>query len=338
MERARTPETPPPEPAQNTHTSFGLRLAEFSMRHPVTVCMIFTCFVVLGIISVFKIPLVMIPAINMPFVQVYVPYPNATPAQTQESIAKPLEEALTTVPSVDRMTARSGDSSASVDLHFGWGVDVDWMRAEVREKVDQVRGELPADVDRVIVRNFSTTDIPILEGRIFSDRDLRTAYDFLETKVKNRLERLPGVAEVELWGAQRKEVDIYLRLDDIKRYGVDVSAVFRQLDNANLNTSLGRVTEGGQRYSAIARGAMSSLDAIRDFPVNGRGLRLRDVADIYFDRPASNSGRHLNGEYTVGFAVRKTSSSNTVRTVAEVKEAIDEINADPSMRGMRLDV
>lgn len=327
-----------PRTGEPEHASAGLRVAEFSMRHPVTVCMIFTCFVVLGAVSVFKIPLVMIPAINAPFVEVHVPYPNATPAQTQESITKPLEESLATVPNVQRLTSRSGDSSASIELNFDWDIDVDWARAEIRDKVEQVRGELPDDVDRILVQNWSTTDIPILEGRIYSERDLRSAYDFLETKVKNRLERLDGVAEIEIWGAQRKEVDIYLRLDDITRYNVDVGALFRNLDNANLDTSLGRVVDGNQRYSAIARGAMSSLDAIREFPVNERGLRLEEVADIYFDQPAANSGRHLNGEYTVGFAVRKTSAANTVETVNAVRAEIAAMNADPSMRGTILDV
>ncbi len=315
-----------------------LRLAEFSMRHPVTVCMIFTCCVVLGAISIFKIPLVLLPALNAPFVQVYVPYPNATPAQTQESIARPLEEALATVPNVQRLTSESGVNSVWLSLTFGWDVNVDWKRAEVREKVEQVRGDLPRDVDRMMVRNFATTDIPILEGNIHSDRDLRTSYDFLETRVKNRLERIPGVAEVAIWGAQRKEVDIYLRLDDIKRYQVDVGTLFSRLDNANLDTSLGRVTGNDQRFSAIARGAMASLEAIRNFPVNERGLPLSEVADIYFDQPITNQGRHLNGEYAVGFEIRKTSSANTVETVRMVAAEIEELNNDPSMRGTTLGI
>lgn len=316
----------------------GMRLAELSIRRPVTVCMVFACFIVLGAVSIFRIPLVMTPDISFPFVQVYIPYPNATPAQVQEAITKPIEEAVATIPNVQRLTASSGDNSTWISLNFGWGQDIGWLRSEVRDKVEQVRGELPEDVDRIVVQNWSTNDIPILEGRIFSNRDLRTAYDFLEAKVKNTLERLPGVAEVEIWGSQRKEVDIYLRLDDIKRYRVDVGALFRRLDDANLNTSLGRVVDSSQRYSAIARGAMSSLEAIREFPVNDQGLRLQDVADIYFDQPPANSGRHLNGEYTVGFAVRKTSAANTVETVRLVKEEIDELNRDPSMIGTRIDV
>ena len=117
--------------------------------------------------------------------------------------------------------------------------------------------------------------------------DLRNAYDFLDAKVKKPLERIPGVAEVELFGAQRREVDIYLRLDDIRRHRVDVGSLFRRLDSANLNVSLGRVEDGHSRYEAITRGVMRSLDDIRNFPVDGRGLKLHEIADIVYDKPAS---------------------------------------------------
>lgn len=326
------------EGEENREQSLGLRLAQFSIHHPVTVCMIFACLMVLGAVSIAKIPLVMTPDISFPFIGVNVPYPNATPAQVQESIVKPIEEALSTVPRVQRLSARAGDNSAWIDMQFDWGQDVDWLRSQVREKIDQIRNELPEDVDRVFVRNWGTNDFPILQGQVFSSLDLRNAYDLLDSKIKRPLERLPGIAEVELWGAQRKEIDIYLRLDDIKRYRVDAAELFRRLDSANLNMSLGRITDGELRYSTITQGAMTSLDAIRDFPINGRGLRLGEIADIEYDNPATNSGRHLNGKYTVGFGVRKTSDANTVETVKRVKEELAELNHDPSMKGLQTDV
>ena len=86
---------------------------------------------------------------------------------------------------------------------------------------------------------------------VSSEIDLRNAYDLLVAKVKKPIERIPGVAEVELFGAQRREVDIYLRLDDIKRHRVDVGSLFRRLDSANLNVSLGKVEDSHSRYEAI---------------------------------------------------------------------------------------
>jgi HAE1 family hydrophobic/amphiphilic exporter-1 len=150
------------------------------------------------------------------------------------------------------------------------------------------------------------------------------------------LERIPGVAEVELFGVQRREVEIYLRLDDIRRHRADIGALFRRLDNANINLTLGRVVDGPNRYEAIARGVIRSLDDLKNFPVDGRGLVLQDIADILYDRPVRNSGRHLNGKYSVGVDVRKTSQANTVDTVARVKEALQEIERDPAMEGISI--
>ncbi|MEW5978902.1 MAG: efflux RND transporter permease subunit [Acidobacteriota bacterium] len=317
-------------------TEIGFRLAGFSIRRPVTVCMIFVSMVVLGLVSLTKIPLVLTPDIDFPFIGVAVPYPNATPGQIQETIAKPIEEALSTVPRVQRLMTRSSEDQAFVGMGFEWGQDVDWLRSEVREKVEQIRRDLPDDVDQIYVRNWGTTDEPIVAGQISSGRDLRDAYDFIDLKIKKPLERLPGVAEVELWGTQRKEIDVYLRLDDLKRHNVDVSNLFRRLDNANVNVSLGRIVDGGTRYGSVTRGAMDSLEAIRNFPINGQGLRLADVAEIGFDNPVTNFGRHLNGQYAIGFQIRKNSQANTVETVRRVMEQIEEMNEDPSLKGIQV--
>ena len=186
----------------------GLRLADFSVRYPVTICMIFVSMIVLGIVSGFKIPLVLMPSVDFPGLFIFVPYRNATPSQVQQSITKPLEEVLATIPGVQRMSSRSGSDNARVQLFFDWGTDIGFLRAQVREKIDQIRGELPEDVDQVMIRNFSTDDQPILFGQISTKTDLRNAYDLLDLKIKRPLERVPGVADVELWGAQRREVDI----------------------------------------------------------------------------------------------------------------------------------
>lgn len=316
--------------------SGGFHLADFSIRYPVTICMLLVSFLVLGGISVTRIPLVMLPEVDAPFLLVRAPYPNATPHQVEERITKPLEEALSTIPYIQRINSFSHADGAFINLYFGWGQDVDWLRAEVREKVDQARQDLPEDVEHIYVMNWNTNDIPIMEGRISSGRDLRGSYDFLDLKIKKPLERVPGVAEVQITGVERKEIDIDLRLEDVKRYRVDVGALFQALDRANANLSLGPVDSGSLRLGVLRRGALDSLEAVRDFPVNERGLKLGDIADVYFADPAINYGRHLNGDYAISLEIRKASDANTVETVARVKEKIEELNADPSLQGIQV--
>lgn len=316
----------------------GVWLSQFSIDHPVTTIMIFVSFVVLGAVSITRIPVVLTPDVSFPFVSVNIPYLNSTPGQVLESIVKPVEEALSTIPNVQRIQSQSNENGGFVGLGLDWGQDVDMLLADVREKMDGIRNELPADVERFNVRNWSTNDEPIIGGQFSSRRDLRGAYDFLDAKIKKPLERVPGVAEVELFGASQREVDIYLRLDDIRRHRVDVGSLFRRLDAANLNVTLGRVEDGSQKYEAITRGVMRSFDDIRDFPVDGRGLKLHEVADIVYDRPASTRGRHLNGNYAVGIDIRKTSSANTVETVRLIQEKIREIEKDPALDGTHIQV
>ncbi|MBI2689326.1 MAG: efflux RND transporter permease subunit [Acidobacteria bacterium] len=327
-----------PETPETPNGTSGFRLAQFSIEHPVTILMIFATIVLLGAVSVTRIPVVLTPDVSFPFVGVNIPYPNATPGQVLESIAKPVEEALSTIPNVQRLQSNSSDDGTWIGIGLDWGQDVDMMLADVREKIEGIRGELPTDVHRFNVRNWSTNDEPVISGQFSSRHDLRNAYDFLDAKIKKPLEAIPGVAEVELFGAQRREVDIYLRLDDIKRHRVDVASLFRRLDGANLNLSLGRVKDGHSHYEAITRGVIRSLDDIRDFPVNGQGLKLREIADIVYDKPVNTSGRHLNGNYAVGLDIRKTSQANTVETVRKIHEKIAEIEKDPALEGTRIQV
>ena len=195
---------PPPE---------NRSLAAFSLRRPVTTCVLFIFLIVMGLISIGKIPLVLFPDVEFPFLFVSATFPNATPGQIQESITKPLEEILSTIPGVERMSSRSGRDSSSIQLFFAWDANMAVLRSEVRGKLDQIRGELPEDIEHLSIRSFGFEDEPVVEVRIASDRDLRTSADFLDLKIKRPLERLPGVADVEIWGVQRQETDIYLRLD-----------------------------------------------------------------------------------------------------------------------------
>ncbi len=331
-----TPDKVSTTEAAEGETGLLHRLAQFSIVYPVTICMVLISMVLLGTVSIFKIPLVLFPNINAPVVVVVVPYPNSTPEQILESITKPLEEALSTLPHVERIASWSDSNQGVVELMFPWGEDVDVLRSEARELVEQARVNLPSDVDRILVQNFNTNDIPIMEGRISSGRDLRTAYDLLENRIRKPLESVPGVAEVSIGGIEPKEIDIYLKLDAIKRYAIDVDALFRRLDSANLNLTLGKLDDSGNRFRVISRGAVSTLDQLRAFPVNQRGLVLGEIADVLMREPPPTMGRHLNGEFAIALEVRKASDANTVETVNRVMAKLEELNEDPALEGIEV--
>ena len=296
--------------------------------------MIFVSIVAMGSIAVLRIPLMLMPELDAPVMYVSASYANATPDQVLESITKPMEEALATVPGVQRMSSTSSPNGVRIQIWCGMGADTSMLRSDMRDKIDQIRDQLPDDLRQIEIRNFSTDEIPILEGTLTANRDLRMDYAFLDARVKQPLERIHGVGNVDLWGTDRKQIDIYLRIDDIKRYGVDVGELYQSLDGSAVNISLGRIADGGRRFTAVSKGAIESIEEIAEFPIGQHSLVLGDIADVVFNQRPRNSGRHQNGTYAVGLAIQKTSEANTVEVVDEVLAAFAGWHADPSMDGL----
>ncbi len=315
-----------------------MSIPKLAVSRPVGTLMLLLCVLVLGVISLFRLPLEFYPKLAIPFVAVVVPYPNSNPTQVEKTVARPLEEALATLPDIKKMRSHSSADDCTVILEFDWGLDLDVLRMLVREKVDQVRPQLPNGTLDVQIYSFNTDDIPIIQGRISAKGvDLSENYDLLETRIVNRIRRVPGVARVDLNGVEPREIFVDLRLDKIKAHRVDVGQLIGRLRSVNTSLSLGRITDDGRRYSARAVGAVSSLDEIGRIAVNQQGLRLSDVADLRYEEPPLDFGRHLDREMAIALDVFKESTANTVETAEAVQRVVrEEIALDPLLQGINL--
>ena len=180
-----------------------MTLPELAIKRPVTTLMIIVSMIVLGAVALVKLPLAFLPDVIEPELFVHVPYESASPEQVERMIARPLEEVLGSVKDLRHMWTRCDQSGMRMRLEFDWSSDMHLARVEVWERIDRVRGELPDDVGDISVsRNWDSrdADMPILEGRLASPRDLSESYDLLERKIVRPLERVPGVAQVRLDG------------------------------------------------------------------------------------------------------------------------------------------
>jgi HAE1 family hydrophobic/amphiphilic exporter-1 len=313
-----------------------MTLTESSMRRPVTTLMVFVCLVLLGGLSIRLIPLELFPEFDAPVLFVNIPYPGSTPEEVERQITRPAEEALATITDLKRMRSTSREDRAELFMEFNWGTDTDIKAIEAREKIDAVRDQLPSDVERVFVGQFSTADMPILQLRISSERDLAGAYELLDRKLKRRLERIDGVSQVDLYGVQPREVRIELDADRVAAHRVDLVSLQEQLRGSNFSTTAGRITDGGRRYIVRPVGALTTIDQVRDLVIDAQGLRVRDIATVTYDEPERDHGRHLNGTYAVGLNVSKEAGANTVAVNDQVQAALDELRGDPEMRGINV--
>ena len=313
-----------------------MNITDFALKRPVTVMVVFTCFAAIGLIAARLLPLEYFPDIEFPFIAVQVPYQGSSPEEVERLITKPIEESLATLSGVKRMTSTSDPNQSEVDLQFDWGENVSVKEVQVLDKVDAIRGELPADVRHIGVLKQSGADVPILELRISSDRDLTHSYDMLNRLLKDRIQRVPGVSHVTLYGVEPQEVRIQLHADAIAAHHVDLNKLNQTLLGANFTLSGGSITDAGQRLLVQVSDEYRSLDDIRNLRIGQGDLRLSDIADIEYGNPELNYGRHLDRKYAIGLDVFKETGSNMVEVGQQVLKEVNEVKQLPEMQGIKL--
>jgi hydrophobic/amphiphilic exporter-1 (mainly G- bacteria), HAE1 family len=315
-----------------------MNLPKLAVSRPITAIMLLTSILVVGAIALVRMPLAFLPEVDAPFIGIQIPYPNSHPAQIEKEIIKPVEEVLATLSGVKKMRSSASADSAEFQMNFNWGEEIDLIRMQVSEKMDQVRPSLPPGIGEILIFSFNTSDIPVVEARLAAQGvDLSKNYDLLEARIVNRLRRVPGVARVDLNGVAPREIRINLVLDKVKEHNVDIGALIARLQGASTNMVLGQVNEGGLRYTIRALGAFDSVETIRDMPINDRGLKVSDIAEVTYQEPEIEFGRHLDGKYAVAVNVFKESTANTVQVVRDVTRVIEtDIDQDPLLQGIQL--
>ncbi|MEN1924990.1 efflux RND transporter permease subunit [Luteimonas qiangzhengi] len=312
-----------------------MSLAELSLKRPVTTVMLFVSLFVVGLIAAFRLPLEALPDVSPPFLYVQLPYPGSTPEEVERNVLRPVEEALATMTGIKRMQSNATADSAGVFMELSdWDRDTAIAASEARERVDAVRGELPDDFRRYLVLKFSTSDQPVLRVRLAAETNLTGAYDLLDRQLKRRIERVPGVARVDISGAPPNEVEIAIDPDRLSAHGLELNALAARLQTVNFSVSAGLIEDGGQRLRVQPLGEISDLQQLRDLPLNERGLRLGDVADVRFKPSRMDSGRRLDGRSAVGLEIYKERDANLVDVSRQALAALEEAREHPALRGI----
>jgi HAE1 family hydrophobic/amphiphilic exporter-1 len=319
----------------NKTQSMGASMAAFAIRRPVTTVMFFMSMLLLGIVASRLLPLEKWPGIDIPELYVSVPYPNSTPAEVERLIVRPLEEALATISGIDRLISNSRENGADINVKFKWNDNIGAKSIEAREKIDAIRHLLPKDVQRVLVYQFNTADMPVFKLRISSERDLSMAYDLLDRHLKRPIERVPGVSKVELYGVDKRQVMIRLDSDKISSLRINTQELAQKLDKFNFSMTAGHFFDGNNEVLVNPVGEFQSIDDISDLIV-ADNVRLKDIATIKLELPEKEEGRHLDQTYAIGMDIFKESSTNLVDVAARVLKVIDDTNDNPQFHGISL--
>jgi len=313
-------------------------IVRFAVERRVTMTMIILGVLVLGWLSLNRLPLEFLPSFSSSNITVIATYPSSSPEEVERLIARPLEDSLSTINGIDTLSASAAANSARVRIGFLDGTDMDMAAVDVRDRVERVRHLLPDDLERIQIRRFQTSDIPVLRFDLSADMPQDRLYDFAETVVQRRLERLEGVAQVDISGLRSPELQINLDPARLRAHGVDVRSLVTLLRQNNLNISAGDIKEGSRKLLVRAVGEFSSPREVSQLPINDTGLRLRDVADVVYDFPRQDSFSFLNGVEALTVQVNNSSGSNLLQVTDRVKAELDAIQELPEAAAVQFNV
>jgi HAE1 family hydrophobic/amphiphilic exporter-1 len=313
-----------------------ISLAELSLRRPVTAVMFYISLVVIGIIAAFRLPLEQFPEVSFPFVLVQIPYPGSTPEEVERTITRPAEEALATLSGIKEMNSTSGPDASTIQMQFSdWNRNIAITASEAHDRLDAIRSDLPTDLQRYTVLKFSPSDIPLLQIRFASNRDFRGEYQMIQNLVQKRIQRVPGVAKVDITGVFPPEVEIAIAPERMTAHGLSLNELATRLQAANFSVSAGEIDDGKQRIRVQPVGEVNNLDGLRSLVLNPQGLKLSDIADIHLQPQKADIGRRLDGRPAVGINVYRERNSNLVNVSHAVLAEMDKIQAEPEFRGVK---
>jgi len=296
-----------------------MNLPEFSIKKPVSIIVAMLIFITIGVISILKLPLEMMPDTSFPGLMVQISYPSSSPEEVERIITRPLEDRLATINNLESLSSTSSSSSSNIHMQFKGGTNMDLATMEIRDKIDLARSELPDDVENIRIRRFSFNDRPVINFSVSLPGDLENLYYWSENYITQQLERIEGVANVDIRGIRNKVLTIYLKPEVFYSSSIRITDLTDTIRNNNINISAGYVEDGALRYVTRIPGELKILEDVKNLPVSNKGLTIADVARVTYDYPPKEDFNRLDGNETVRFQIYRASNANIVDVCNKVK-------------------
>lgn len=302
------------------------------IRRPVFTLMLVLILVVFGLQAFPKLGVDLNPDVDMPMVSINATMTGASPQEIESLITMPIEDAVSSLAGIKSLSSTVREGSSQTTIEFEYGTDSKLAANEVREKVAIAKKKLPDDIDDPIVQRFDLSAQAIGIYSLSSPtRSVGELRKLANDQIKDELQRLDGVAEVNIYGASDREIQVQIDAQKLAQYNLSMNQVVSAVNNQNINSPGGNVTEDGLKVSVRTMGKYQSIADITNVVVanvNGRILRLGDIAVVNDGWADESVAANINGEAGVLIAVQKQSGTNTVAVADAVKVAMGNLETE----------
>ena len=288
--------------------------------------------VVFGFYSFQNLPLALMPSMEVPAAVVYATYPGAGPEDIEQQVTKKLEGAVAGLSGLDTLQSTSSENMSMLIIQFANGTDMDEAMTNLRDKVSQVKSQLPDDASDPTVMSIDIDSMPVVSVALRGN-DLASLQAMAEDEIQPALERLDGVASVDISGGYEQEISVHTDATRLKGYNLTISSIGQQLGADNIAIPGGDLDNGSQTLAVRTDGEYSSIEDVKNALISlpaGGTVRLSQIADVSMQPKDQDAISKVDGEECIILSVNKQSGSNTVQIAELAMDAFDSLLKDNS--------
>ncbi|KJS03212.1 MAG: acriflavin resistance protein [Desulfobulbaceae bacterium BRH_c16a] len=308
-----------------------MNISAFTTSRPIFTIMVTVIIILIGIVSLLHLPIDLLPEISYPVLSINTSYGNAAPEEVEKLVTEVIEGAVSAIQGIEEVTSESSEGNSRVRVSFTWGTNLDAASNDVRDRLDRVIGDLPEEIDRPQIRKFDPNSAPILIYGAASDLDPIELRRLIDDQISYRIEQVPGVAALDIWGGLEREIKIEIDPDRLRALHLSLDKVRNAIRDANISLPAGTIESGNTEIRLRTPGELTSVGQLLDLVVDRRGgvpIYLKQIATVNDTHSKITRIVRINGKPGVRMAVRKQSGTNTVEVARQAKEVIDQINRD----------
>ncbi|PUZ26683.1 hydrophobic/amphiphilic exporter-1, HAE1 family [Chitinophaga costaii] len=317
-----------------------MNITEISIKRPTIVVVIFTILTLLGVISYKSLNYELLPKFSLPIVTIATVYPGASPNEVESSITKKVEDAVSSMEKIKKLTSKSSEGVSVVMVELNNGANADLALQDAQRKVNSIISDLPTDAKTPSLNKFSLEDLPIITLSVTASMDDKAFYDLVDKKIQPLLSRLEGVAQVSLIGGQEREIQVNIDPKKLEAHNLSILSIRQIITNANLDFPTGKVKTTDQQILVRLAGKYKTVDQLRGLVLttldDGTQVRLQDVADVQDAVKDAERIARVNSENAIALQIQKQTDANAVTVSEEVKKAIGNIEAEYATNKLKI--
>ena len=306
-------------------------ISDLAIRRPVATAMVFMILIVVGLVALRTLPVDLLPKVEFTELTVRVNYPNVGPEEIEQVITDPIENVVSGLPNLERITSQSEEGSSRVRLRFTRGTNIDEAANDLRAALDRLRDELPIEADTPEIFKLDLDMIEVVSIAATSSRDLESLTRMFEQELARRFEQIPGVGAINIRGGIYREIRVDLLRDRLRASGLTSLDVQQALLRENVTLPAGNVKSGTNDLYVRALGEYQSVEQVARTvisEVRGKPIRVRDVAEVRDSYEDVWYLVEMNGVPAINIGIQKQSGANTVAVAREVRREMERINAE----------